>query len=103
MVGETSLWLTAPGAVLAICGVLALFWRVMVYLVNGAQTLKQLKVSLPAIEAEFSPNSGKTMRDRIDKLSEDTARWQRKHAADDDRRFAKVEAALDRIEDNTRR
>jgi hypothetical protein len=91
-----------PGSILASIGVLILTWKAIVWFVTSTQTLKQVKLSLPVIEAEFSPNSGGSMRDRVDALhdaqGELAARF-RGHVADDQRSFNKLQAVLDRIED----
>lgn len=103
-------WITwFPGSLLATFGVLALLWKGLTNLVEAKRTLKEIRLALPAIQAEFSPNSGHSMKDRVeslhrktDTLAYESGTWQRKHARDDDRRFAKVEAALERIEDQTK-
>lgn len=96
-------WLTwGPGALLATLGVLAIIWKVLVWLINGAATLKELRTSLPLIQAEFSPNHGSSMKDRVEALHDnqtELASRFRKHVADDERNFNKLEAVLDRIED----
>ncbi len=106
----TNYWVTwFPGAVLATLGVLALIWRAVTWLSNSTRTIKQVQLALPdilAIRAEFNPNHGSSMKDRVealhdkqDTLGYDTRKWQREHARDDDRRFGKVEGSLERIED----
>jgi hypothetical protein len=104
---DTNYWITwFPGAILAGLGVLALFWKGIVNITEATRTLKAARLALPKIEAQFSNNGGSSMKDqmdalhrKVDILSYDTGKWQRQHARDDDRRFAKQEATMERIED----
>ncbi len=106
MLGNDTYWFTwFPGAMLAFLGILGLGWKSMKWLVTATGTLKQLQISMPIIEAEFSPDHGHSMKDRVealhdkqDRLARDTGKWQSQHARDDDRRFAQVEGSLERIE-----
>lgn len=107
MLAAASYWVTwFPGALLATFGGVALVWKGVVWFVNATATLRQVQIDLPQIKAEFNPNHGSSMKDRLealhektDQLAYDTSKWQRQHAHDDDRRFGKVEGSLERIED----
>lgn len=107
MLAEASYWITwFPGALLAAFGFLALVWKALEYVIEAKATLKQARETMPLVLAEFSPNHGGSMKDRVealhektDELAYKTAKWQREHARDDDRRFGKVEGSLERIED----
>lgn len=102
-----SYWVTwFPGSLLAFFGVMTLLWKGVEQAVEAKRTLRDVRLALPKIEAQFSRNGGTSMRDRVEKLHDkqdelrwENGKWQRQHARDDDRRFAKVEAALERIED----
>ncbi len=110
LAATTSYWFTwFPGSLLASFGVLAIFWKMVSWLSNAVTTMKKVQVALPIIQSEFSPDHGHSMKDRMEALHDKTdahiikvTAWQTQHAHDDDRRFAKVEASLDRIEDQTR-
>lgn len=105
---ETSYWVTwFPGALVATLALLTGAWKAIEYVVEAKRTLKATRLALPLIQAEFSPNGGGSMKDRVealhvkqDELRAENRTWQTKHARDDDRRFAKVEASLERIEDH---
>ena len=103
-------WLTwFPGAVLALISVLILVWKGITWLTSGIHTIKQVQVALPLIQAEFSPNHGSSMKDRMEALHDKQDRHAEimgEHMANDRTAFArqdrfnnKIEGALERIED----
>lgn len=99
MLAEASYWVTwFPGVVLASAGFLALMWKGIEWFVAAKQTLKQTQAALPLIQAEFSPNGGGSMRDKINVLSEGQVKVFRRLDTQE-RQLNRHEAVLDRIED----
>jgi hypothetical protein len=117
-------WVTwFPGSILATLGVLALMWKAVGWLNNAVVTMKQVQVALPMIQAEFVPNHGSSMKDRVEALhdkkdaesllinqhiSADAVEFAYQHEFNDkvykagqrrDRQLDRQDAALERIED----
>lgn len=103
-------WLTwFPGALLAFFGLLTLIWKGIEQRVEEKRVLRELKLALPAIQAEFSPDHGHSMKDRVEALHAKQDKHQRvmtDHMENDKTAFAKqerfndrIEATLERIED----
>lgn len=101
-----SYWFTwFPGSLLATFGVLAIIWKGIVAAVNmqrAGREILELSPIIKEVRAEFSPNGGGSMRDRVEALHD----WQLQHARDDsisfrriDSKLERMDAALERIED----
>lgn len=74
MLTAATYWATwFPESLLAGISVVILAWKGLGYIFTAKQTLKATQRVLPLIQAEFSPNGGGSMRDKINLLGEGQA------------------------------
>lgn len=109
-------WFTwFPASVLATCGILTLVWKGIVAfgrMVDSSKRTEAMDARLIRIEHEFSPNSGTSMRDKVDALGVGQllgAQTMAGHIESDRQAFARqdtvnnrLESVLDRLEDHMR-
>lgn len=74
-----------------------LFFVLLAFAFAVVRTSKLLKFSLGNLQAEFQPNSGKTMRDAVDTMRDAVDRLENKVDGHFVELFAKVEDHEDRI------